>query len=57
MLTGEGARTADELARTLDAHAEQSLGSLGVKERRTVDEALAMAVPGTGPVRLAAAGS
>lgn len=41
-LTDEGARTVEELNRTLDAHAEQLLGSLGTGERRAVENALSL---------------
>jgi len=39
-LTDEGIRTVDELNQTLDAHAEQLLGSLSVRERAAVENSL-----------------
>ena len=41
-LTDDGTRTAQELNRTLDAHAEDLLGSLGEQDRRAVEEALSL---------------
>ncbi len=39
-LTDEGVRTASELDRTLDTHAEQLLGSLSARERAAVESSL-----------------
>jgi DNA-binding MarR family transcriptional regulator len=39
-LTDEGVRTVDDLNQTLDAHAEQLLGSLNARERATVENSL-----------------
>jgi len=39
-LTDEGARTVDDLNQTLDAHAEQLLGSLSPRERAAVESSL-----------------
>jgi DNA-binding MarR family transcriptional regulator len=39
-LTDAGIRTVDELNRTLDAHAEQLLGSLNTRERAAVENSL-----------------
>lgn len=39
-LTNEGIRTVDDLNQTLDAHAEQLLGSLGARERAAVENSL-----------------
>jgi DNA-binding MarR family transcriptional regulator len=39
-LTDEGVRTVDDLNQTLDAHAEQLLGSLSTRERAAVESSL-----------------
>ena len=39
-LTDDGVRTVDDLNRTLDAHAEQLLGSLNARERAAVESSL-----------------
>jgi len=39
-LTDEGVRTVDDLNQTLDAHAEQLLGSLSLRERAAVESSL-----------------
>jgi DNA-binding MarR family transcriptional regulator len=39
-LTDEGVRTVNELNQTLDAHAEQLLGSLNTRERAAVENSL-----------------
>jgi DNA-binding MarR family transcriptional regulator len=41
-LTREGVRTVEDLNRTLDSHAEQLLGSLRPRDRRSVEDALAL---------------
>lgn len=41
-LTGDGARTVQELNRTLDSHAEHLLSSLSERERSTVEHSLSL---------------
>jgi DNA-binding MarR family transcriptional regulator len=42
VLTEEGTRTVQELDRTLDAHAESMLSSLGEQDRRSLEDALSL---------------